>query len=163
MPALADLPEIVGFFGYSRDDYQDSEGALTTLRRQMQNELRTQLGRTGDTLRVWQDAEAISPGTYWNSQMKAAFKQAEFFIPIVTPRVIASRYCGMEFQRFLAEKKTRSRRLGFPIIYVEVDDLKHGDRWRGHRVLTVIAERQFVDWSEYRHEPDTVKVRQLII
>jgi hypothetical protein len=75
MPSLAELPEIVGFFSYSREDDADSEHALTTLRRRIQNELRAQLGRSGETLRLWQDAEAIPPGTLWRSQIQGALDQ----------------------------------------------------------------------------------------
>jgi hypothetical protein len=125
MPSLADLPELIGFFSYSRDDDSDSEGGLTILRRRIQNELRGQLGRTGDALRLWQDAEAIPPGTLWQSQIEAAVQQAVFFIPIVTPRVLNSQYCELEFQRFLTREKELNRTdLVFPIIYIEVESLR---------------------------------------
>src|SRR5271169_1832639 len=100
MPPLTDLSEIVGFLSYSRDDDRDSEGALSTLRRRIQSELRGQLGRSEKTLRLWQDAEAIPPGTLWESQIGGAIEQSVFFIPIITPRVINSEYCRVEFQRF---------------------------------------------------------------
>jgi hypothetical protein len=63
LPALTDLPELMGFFSYSRDDDRDSEGGLTLLRRRIQSELRGQLGRSEKTLRLFQDAKAIPPGT----------------------------------------------------------------------------------------------------
>jgi hypothetical protein len=56
MSSLADLPDLVGFFSYSRKDDEDSEGALSKLRARIQRELRLQLGRS---LRLWQDAAAI--------------------------------------------------------------------------------------------------------
>jgi hypothetical protein len=65
MVSLTDLDELVGFFSYSREDDDDSEQALSTLRTRIQNELRTQLGRSKETLRLWQDREAIPPGTLW--------------------------------------------------------------------------------------------------
>jgi hypothetical protein len=163
MASLADMPELVGFFSYSRDDDEDSEGALTALRRRIQNELRAQLGRTGDTLRLWQDAEAIPPGTLWRSQIESAIEQAVFFVPIVTPRVINSQFCEVEFRRFLTREERLNRSdLVFPIIYIEVETLRNEPRWRDHPVLQMISERQYVDWSEFRHELESVKVRQLI-
>jgi hypothetical protein len=52
MPALSELPEITGFFSYSRDDDRDSEGGLSALRRRIQNELRGQFGRSEKSLRA---------------------------------------------------------------------------------------------------------------
>jgi hypothetical protein len=59
MPLLADLPELVGFFSYSRRDDQNAEGALSRLRARIYSELRLQLGRD---LRLWQDTAAIPEG-----------------------------------------------------------------------------------------------------
>jgi len=60
MSSLADLPELVGFFSYSREDDADSRGALSALRGRIQGELRGQLGRTAKSFRLWQDKEAIA-------------------------------------------------------------------------------------------------------
>jgi hypothetical protein len=62
MSSLADLPELIGFFSYSREDDADSQGALSALRGRIQGELRGQLGRTAKTFRLWQDKEAIPSG-----------------------------------------------------------------------------------------------------
>ena len=45
MPSLADLPGLVGFFSYSREDDEGSGGRLSKLRERIQAELRLQLGR----------------------------------------------------------------------------------------------------------------------
>src|SRR5690348_8554190 len=100
MPRLSDLPEIVGFFSYSREDDEDFDHSLSKLRTRIQNELRAQLGRSRETLRLWQDREAIPPGTLWASEIKGAIEQSVFFIPIVSPRVVRSEYCGTEFHEF---------------------------------------------------------------
>ena len=81
LPALTDLPELVGFFSYSRDDDRDSEGGLTLLRRRIQSELRGQLGRSEKTLRLFQDAEAIPPGTLWEGEISGAIEQSAFLFP----------------------------------------------------------------------------------
>jgi hypothetical protein len=102
MSVLTDLPELIGFFSYSRDDDDDSRGALSELRDRIQRELRGQLGRSRNTLRIWQDKEAIAPGKIWESEIKAAIEQAVFFIPIVTPTTVKSQFCQHEFESFLA-------------------------------------------------------------
>ena len=50
MSSLADLPEIVGFFSYSRDDDEDFKGSLSALRDGIYRELSAQLGRTKSDL-----------------------------------------------------------------------------------------------------------------
>lgn len=163
MASLADLPEIVGFFSYSRDDDRDSDGGLSTLRRRIQNELRGQLGRSESALRLWQDAEAIPPGTLWESQIGGAIEQAVFFIPIITPRVVQSKYCQVEFERFLAREAQIGRTdLMFPILYIDVPQLKDERRWREHPVLKAIGERQYVDWCDFRFEQDSPNARRAV-
>src|SRR5271170_3018071 len=100
MSSYTDLAELVGFFSYSRDDDEDSHGALTALRERIQRELRGQLGRTMKTFRLWQDKEAISPGKLWEAEIRTAVKQAVFFIPIITPTVVRSQYCRFELEAF---------------------------------------------------------------
>src|SRR5471030_3203877 len=102
MSALSDLPELVGFFSYSRDDDEDSHGALSALRDRIQRELRGQLGRSARDFRLWQDKEAIAPGKLWEAEIKAAIEQSTFIIPIVTPTTARSPFCRFEFDAFLA-------------------------------------------------------------
>jgi hypothetical protein len=161
MPALADLPEIIGFFSYSRDDDRDTDNSLTTIRRAIQGEMRARLGRSGRTLRLWQDEEAIPPGAMWEGQIRIAIDQSVFFIPIITPRVLNSGHCGREFEAFLEREKQLGRDdLVFPILYIDVEELEDESRWRGHPVLEVIGTRQYVDWREYRFEPDGPALRR---
>ena len=102
MSSLADLPEVIGFFSYSREDDEAYEGTLSALRDAIQRELSAQLGRSRTNFRLWQDQKAIAHGKLWESEIKTAVKQAVFFIPIVTPRAVKSRYCQFEFEEFLA-------------------------------------------------------------
>ena len=55
MSSLADLPELVGFFSYSREDDEAFKGSLSALRDAIQRELSAQLGRSKRTFRLWQD------------------------------------------------------------------------------------------------------------
>jgi len=55
MSSLADLPELIGFFSYSREDDEDFKGTLSTLRDGIQRELRAHLGRSKTSFRLWQD------------------------------------------------------------------------------------------------------------
>jgi MFS family permease len=162
MSALADLPEIVGFFSYSREDDESYRGRLSGLRETIQHELSAQLGRTKTTFRLWQDKEAIAPGRLWETEIKAAVEQSVFFIPIVTPRAINSDYCRFEFEAFLTREHELGRAdLVFPILYVPVPALLDEARWRDHPVLSAIAKRQYVDWQQFRHaDPYTTAMRE---
>jgi hypothetical protein len=153
MPSLADLPELVGFFSYSREDDADSHGALSALRNRIQGELRGQLGRTAKTFRLWQDKEAIASGTLWETEIKNAVAQSVFFIPIITPTVIASPYCRIELESFLARESDLGRNdLVFPILYIDVPGLRDTERRENDPVLSLIAKRQYADWRKFRHQ-----------
>ena len=80
-----------------REDDADSKGALSALRDRIQRERRGQLGRSPKNFRLWQDKEAIAPGTLWELEIKAAVSRAVFFVPIITPTMVGSDYCRFEF------------------------------------------------------------------
>jgi hypothetical protein len=129
MSKLADLSELIGFFSYSREDDQGSHGALSALRDRVQQELRAQLGRSFKTFRLWRDKEAIPSGTLWEVEIKNAVAQSVFFIPIITPTVVASRYCRFELESFLAREAELGRDdLVFPILYIDVPELEDSAR-----------------------------------
>jgi len=152
MSSLADRPELIGFFSYSREDDEDSKGALSALRDRIQRELRGQLGRSARDFRLWQDREAIAPGKLWESELKAAVAQSVFFIPIVTPTSVRSTFCRFEFEAFLAREQALGRDdLIFPLLYIRVPALENAALRAAEPVLTMIARRQYVDWREFRH------------
>ncbi len=110
MASLAQLPELVGFFSYSREDDEAFRGALSALRDAIQRDLSAQLGRTRRNFRLWQDQEAIAPGQMWELQIAKAVEEAVFFIPIVTPRAVASKHCKFEFE-FVPRTRARASSL----------------------------------------------------
>lgn len=164
MSSLADLPELVGFFSYSREDDEDSHGALSALRTRIQGELRGQLGRTAKTFRLWQDKEAIPSGTLWETEIRNAVTQAVFFIPIITPTVIASPYCRFELESFLAREAELGRAdLVFPILYIDVPALEDATRRQNDPVLSLVTKRQYVDWSEFRYlDVNSTEIRRAV-
>lgn len=164
MNSLADLPELVGFFSYSRDDDEGSQGALSALRDAIQRELGAQLGRNRQNFRLWQDRAAIAPGRLWESEIKEAIAQSAFFIPMITPRVVLSSHCRFEFELFLAREKALGRSdLVFPMLYVSVPALENESEWRNHPVLSIVGTRQWVDWRKYRHSDiNSTAVREAI-
>jgi hypothetical protein len=164
MSSLADLPELVGFFSYSREDDADSFGALSALRSRIQAELRGQLGRTAKTFRLWQDKEAIPSGTLWETEIRNAVGQSAFFIPIITPTVVSSSYCRFELDAFLGREAALGRSdLVFPILYIDVPALHDSARRENNVVLSLIARRQYFDWREFRYlDINATEVRQAV-
>jgi hypothetical protein len=149
MSSLADLPDLVGFFSYSRRDDANSEGALTKLRARIQSELRLQLGRD---FRLWQDTSAIADGAQWEDEIKKGIAESVFFIPMVTPSAVGSEHCRFEFESFLKREAALGRsNLIFPLIYVRVPALESEALWRQDDVLRVIGTRQYLDWQRFRH------------
>jgi hypothetical protein len=149
MPSLAELPDLTGFFSYSRRDDEHSQGSLSDLRRQIYNELRLQLG---SELKLWQDTVAIPEGALWESEIQRAISESVFFIPIVTPSSVASKHCRFEFEAFLDREQALGREnLVFPLLYVRVPALEKEELWRQDDVLRIIGRRQYIDWRELRY------------
>ena len=153
MASLAELPNLVGFFSYSREDDEDFRGELSAIRAAIGRNLAALLGRSKrQNFRLWQDVEAIAPGKLWETEIANAIEESVFFIPIVTPRAVQSPYCKSEFESFLARERALARNdLVFPILYLPVPALRDEAKRRNDRVLTIVAERQFVDWRSFRH------------
>ena len=152
MASLAQLPELVGFFSYSREDDEAFKGSLSALRDAIARELGAQLGRTRRNFRLWQDQEAIAPGKDWEAEITRAVEQSAFFIPIVTPRAVGSDYCKFEFASFVAREGALGRGdLVFPILWISVPALLEETQWRADPVLSIVAKRQYVDWRPFRY------------
>jgi len=159
MFSLADAPDLVGFFSYSREDDEGSGGKLSKLRERIQEELRTQLGRTKRDFRLWQDKVAIAHGELWEDTIKKGISESVFFIPIITPTAVRSRHCKFEFESFLAREKELDRNnLIFPILYVPVPALTD-DRWHQDPLLAIIGSRQYDQWQNLRQlDPSSTEV-----
>jgi hypothetical protein len=95
---------------------------------------------------------SIAVGQEWELEIKKAVEQSAFFIPIVTPRAVNSKYCKFEFESFLAREQALGRNdLMFPILYITVAGLENEVVWRANPVLSIIARRQYFDWRPERH------------
>jgi formylglycine-generating enzyme required for sulfatase activity len=153
MSSLADLPDLVGFFSYSNSDDAHSDGALSLLRQGIRKELRLQLG---SDLRLWQDVDAIPLGAQWDGEIRKAIAESAFFIPIVSPAMLNSDYCGMEFDAFLDREAALGRGdLVFPILYIPVSGLTKTDQPGREGVLKIVQARQYADWTGIRQKAVT--------
>jgi len=151
MSSLADLPNLVGFFSYSRNDDEGDDGAVSALANRIYRELRSQLGRTERTFKLWRDKDALAAGDHWKGKLKASVSESVFFILIVSPSAVNSNFCRFEFDSFVEREKELGRDdLVFPVLYVSVPELED-NRKEADPVLSTIANRQYVDWRHIRH------------
>src|SRR5262249_7331722 len=82
---------------------------------------------------------------------KKGISESAFFIPIITPTAVKSRFCKFEFETFLAREKELGRsNLVFPILYIPVAALTD-DRWHQDPLLAIIGSRQYEEWQNLRH------------
>jgi TIR domain len=121
MASLADLPNLVGFFSYSRDDDVGDDGAVSALANRIYRELRAQLGRNAENFRLWRDKDALAAGEHWKEKLREAVSESAFFIMMVSPGALNSSYCRFEFDSFLEREQELGRDdLMFPILYISV-------------------------------------------
>ena len=163
MSSLADLPNLIGFFSYSREDDQGDDGAIAALADRIYRELRAQLGRTSQNFRLWRDKDALAAGEHWKVKLKEAVAESAFFMQMVSPSAVKSPFCRFELDSFMEREKELGRDdLIFPILYIsvpELDDKRKDD----DPVLSVISEREYVDWRKIRHAPvNSPEVRQTV-
>lgn len=143
---------LVGFFSYSRDDDASFRGALSTLREAIEGELSAQLGRSPRNFQIWQDRADIPYGDEWQKQITLGIGKSVFFIPVITPRVVNSDNCELEFTSFLAREKELGRDdLIFPILYIPVPELDDDTLCSRDPVLSIVRARQWFDFREQRH------------
>jgi hypothetical protein len=65
MSSLAKLPELFGFFSYSREDDQTFNGKLSALRQAIDMEVGAGLGRSKKDFGLWHDQTGIALGKQW--------------------------------------------------------------------------------------------------
>jgi formylglycine-generating enzyme required for sulfatase activity len=88
----------------------------------------------------------------WEVDINKAIAASSFFIPIVTPGAVVSKYCRFEFEAFLRREAALGKNnLIFPILYVRVPALEKEEEWRSDDVLKIIGERQYIDWQSFRY------------
>jgi cobaltochelatase CobT len=125
MASLADLPNLVGFFSYSRNDDEGDDGAVAALANRIYRELRSQLGRTDKHFKLWRDKDALAAGEHWKEKLNEAVSESVFFIQLVTPSAVNSGFCRFEFESFIErEKELGCNDLVFPILYISVPQLE---------------------------------------
>lgn len=148
----------VGFWSYARHDDSQSEGRLSQLRAIVGKEMNL---KSGAEVTLWQDIAAIPFGADWERTIKQTIGQTTFFVPIVTPRFLKSKYCHDEFVEF----RNRMLAIGrddilFPVHYVDVDYMPAAETVFGED-LAVLRRQQWIDFRPLLYaDPKSSEVRK---
>jgi hypothetical protein len=105
---------------------------------------------TGVTVRPFVDRETIKWGTPWRADIDQGLRQSRFFVPVLTPRYLQSRFCRNELIRFAGHATGLGLgRLVLPIKYT-VDF----DGWApfslSDPLAIMLADFQWEDFSTVR-------------
>lgn len=155
------LPPI-GFWSYTRDDDNASEGRLSALRERLYAQLKQNLGKLD--VRLFQDVAAIPPGTEWQVQIESALREASFLIPIITPALLHSPNCAEEIKRFRTLMEARGRKdLILPICFRDVSRFSGARRAEIHdpALYDYLKTVQWVDFTDVETKGlDTPEMRE---
>ncbi|WP_123820519.1 toll/interleukin-1 receptor domain-containing protein [Kitasatospora cineracea] len=139
-----------GFWSYTHRDNDLDDGRILRLAEAIGNEYEI---ITGDELKVFVDSKAIAWGDAWRVKIDSAIFGITFLIPVMTPRFFLSQECRKEVITFAGHAASLGLEdLLLPIHYVNVPKLT--DDPSGDEVMSLLAQRQWVDWRDLRLESE---------
>lgn len=116
-----------GFLSYVRKDDELTGQRISRLCRMLRESLQLRVGQDVD---IFQDTAKIPHGAVWEKRTLEAVGRASFFIPVVTPAYLRSKWCGKELREFRARENKLLKlypslsgaSLIFPVHLTDVDD-----------------------------------------
>ena len=143
----------LAFLSYAHFDDVYENGKLKEFAKRLSGEVQLQWG---EEFPIFIDSEDVKPGQLWGERIYESLDGVRFLIPIVTPGYLKSDWCRKEFLHFLKRERQLQRNdLILPVYYVRCQWLADPAKWAGDEVAQVLAERQYQDWCNLRHEPWT--------
>jgi F-box protein 11 len=136
------------FLSYARRDDEHSDGHLTELRILLEREVQSITGES--SFRIFQDQADVAWGQQWQNRIDGSIDGSLLLIPIISPFFFKRDACRDELTRFLKRESQLGRSdLILPIYFIEVPNftLENADE-----LIAVLAQRQYRDWRDYRHE-----------
>jgi uncharacterized membrane protein (UPF0136 family) len=160
----APLPPI-GFWSYARADDRNSAGQVSRLRDKVASEIEILMGPR-PPVELWQDTSDIPGGSVWRQQIGDAIGRASFFIAVITPGFLHSKWCCEEVLRFREREAALGRNdMIFPFVFANTDDLdpdREGD-CHDAAAFRLLRERQETRFYDLRyHDFDNWQVRARI-
>jgi parallel beta-helix repeat protein len=138
------------FLSYVQLNDKHDSGRLTELRKRLEQEVQV---HTGKAFPIFQDRNDILWGQKWKERIEQGIDASTFLIAIITPSYFKSQACRDEFELFLKrEKRLKRNDLILPLLYVEAPMLSDKKKQAKDNIAKVIANRQWADWRDLRHE-----------
>lgn len=136
------------FFSYTRADDDHHQGALSSLRNLLEQELAIQ---SGERCQVFQDTKDIKPGERWKERLREGVSEALFFVPIVTPSYLRSRPCREEIGEFaaLSDARDLTDRI-IPFLFIDVPAIHDVAKVRRSWLLSLLTSHQWIDMRDKR-------------
>jgi len=129
----------------------DHEEKLTWLYGRLQEELHAQSGHRHE---IFQDRHELKIGHDWDSKLDQGLRDADFLIPIITPRFFESEPCREEVNKFLKREEAEGTPdLILPIYWIASPRISDRAVQSTDRLAREIVKHQWGDWREYRHLP----------
>lgn len=136
----------VAFMSYVHSDNKYKR--LTKFHKHLSDELEAQ---SGEEFPIFMDRKDIKWGQNWRERIEEALDAVTFFIPIITPKFFNSIECREELEQFLKrEKKLRRKNFIFPVYYIDCRQLNDKEEQKNDKLAQEIANRQFLDWRDFR-------------
>jgi hypothetical protein len=136
------------FLSYARLDDEHSEGHLSDLRGLLEREMQS---ITGDVdFRIFQDQQDVAWGQQWQNRINESIDGSLLLIPIISPLFFKRLACRDELTRFLERESQLGRSdLILPIYFIDISNFTSNNP---DELIAILAQRQYRDWREFRHE-----------
>ena len=135
-----------GFWSYRQADDKTDTGRI----RQLAHDIVDEYGAiTGETIELFLDRDSIEWGSLWESDIREALESVAFFVPVLTPRYIASEQCRNEAMKFSRRMENEDlSALWLPLHYIDIPHLS--EKSSSDELLEICRARQWEDWRATR-------------
>lgn len=138
----------MAFMSYAHAD--DEYGPVTEFRKRLASAVHQ---ATGHVFEIFQDRKDLKWGQQWRARIEGSLETVTFLIAILTPSFFASEQCRKEVESFLKHESGLKRNdLLLGVHYIECPPLLDETRRPNDELAKKIAERQYMDWRDIRHE-----------
>jgi TIR domain len=137
-----------GFWSYVQADNEAEQGRIKDLA----DDLGKQFAAiTSEPIQIFFDKSSLGWGDDWEARIEDAVIATSFFVPIVSPRYLASDACRRELQLFVRKAESIGYKdLVLPLVWFDVPDLHEANPVDD---LAVIIKRyHWADWRDLRFE-----------
>jgi len=147
------------FLSYAHlDDEDPSKGHVERFYRDLQAALND---LPGEPIKIFLDRDGLAFGAHWPSDLSDRLRNAQFLIPLLSPRYFSSQQCQKEALEFLDyEAETGRKDLILPIYIATTNYVEDKKRMRGNTLAKKLSERQRKDFRKIFGQRSSTKGRK---